>query len=1018
MTYTVTARSRQDENSIKTQNTFYEFKDLFCDEEYDIIISSESETCNSLGNSSLHVKTIPCPPRILEAYASCENNSGFIQWDISHNARSYKAVAEGVNRLSCNTTDTSCEIPKLECGQNYTVTVWAEDGICTGQSSPNVTFKTVPCVVQNITSTVMCQDNALHVSWNVSSGATAYSATAVGTQGDIVIADTPDPNCLLSPLQCGEVYSLTVLAMNDECKSSESAAMKIISAPCSPMHLTASSDCEIKGASASWERSVGAVSYIAVFHGPDGDDVSCTSTSTSCSVSGLHCGQAYNVTVTAFDGSCHSVTTNTTIVTTVPCTPTNIEASINCSAMDIMNVTWSPSRGAESYVVLAKGHDGHTLSCNTTTDTCIINAVHCGDNYTISVTAWNTDCSSDTVTIEAVETVPCTPDLVEVEIDCLTHEALVSWQEHNIHPSYHTAVTSDPLGMEHSCSTFLSSCHISGLECGLEYNFQVYSTNSQCSSLKSVVYKSMTAPCEPKDITASVHCENSDALITWTKTRGAVYYMATLSGIGTSLSCNATDTNCSYFGLQCGQTYNASVVAMDGKCTSGPSTISTFKTAPCQPQGLNIGLDCSSQTASMSWDESDGAQLYNVLIESLNGTVSSYTTSHISFSSDVLPCGHTYGFTVMALGGTCNSSRSLTLYENSAPCTPMNVTYTKNCPTTMAFVTWSESEGAIDYHLTAIESGGMQTYCNSTNSTCWLMDLKCGLSYYVEVVAVGQRCSSNTSSLVLLDTAPCLPKNAAVHMECENSSATFSWERSRGALGYLAMVKKNEDFVYSCDTIETNCTAPDLSCGDSYSFSVLATDMQCNSSFTTPIVSGVVPCPPIEVETSIYRGSVKPQEVEISWNGSHCGTNYMATVQGQIGYDPEASFILNSYWTSYMDFYIPVPCSSSYNVTVTAQNLAGASDPTTPIAGYTAPCPPQVTPLVIKDGTILISWEQTPYADEYRVVEIDNNNIVCTTPGLSCNVPITASSFQVIAVNPAGESTPTFVSGYNGVSSK
>ncbi|XP_063796232.1 uncharacterized protein LOC134957920 isoform X2 [Pseudophryne corroboree] len=931
ITYTVAAHSGQDEMSFKTSNTYYEFKDLLCDEDYEVIISSDSATCNSMGNSSLRVKTIPCAPSILAAYTSCENNSGIIQWDISRNARSYMATVEGVHLLSCNTTDTGCEIPKLDCGQNYTVTVWAEDGICISQNSTKMTFRTVPCVVQNVISTVICQENTLHVSWNVSSGATAYLATTVGSQGDVVTADTAEPNCLLSPLQCGEVYSLTVLAMNGECNSSESATVEVISAPCSPMHLTSSPECDINGAIGTWELSAGALSYIAVFHGPDGDVVSCTSPSTSCSVSGLHCGQDYNVTVTASDGSCDSVTTKATIVTTVPCVPTNIEASTDCTALDLIYVTWSASRGAESYVVIATGTDGHTLSCNTTADTCTIQGVHCGTNYSVSVTAWNTGCSSDTVTTVAVETVPCTPDMVEVVIDCLTQEAMVSWQENSIHTSNHTAIASDPSGMEQSCTTLFSSCHITGLECGLEYSFQVYSSNRQCSSLKSVTYKSMTAP--------------------------------------------------------------------------------------CQPQGLSIGIDCSSQTASMFWEESDGAQLYSILIESITGTGSSYTTTNISFSSEVLSCGQTYGFSVMAVGGTCNSSRSLTLYENSAPCTPSNVTYIRNCSTTMAFVTWSASEGAIDYHVTATESGGMQLFCNSTNNTCWLMDLNCGLSYLVEVVAMGQKCSSYSSSSVLLDTAPCLPNNTAVHMDCEANSAIFSWEASRGALGYLALVKKEEDFVYSFDTEETNCTVLGLSCGTSYSFSVLAKDLLCNSSFTAPIVSGLVPCPPNEVETSIYYSSVKHHEIEVSWNGSHCGTDYMATVNGQIGNDPESLFTLNSYWTSYMDFYIPVPCSSSYNVTVTAQNLAGASIPSTPIAGYTAPCSPQVKPLVVNEGSILISWEATPYTEEYRVVEIETSNIICTTPGLSCQIPFTSSSFQVIAVNPSGESTPAFLSGYNSISS-
>ncbi|CAJ0938547.1 unnamed protein product [Ranitomeya imitator] len=137
----------------------------------------------------------------------------------------------------------------------------------------------------------------------------------------------------------------------------------------------------------------------------------------------------------------------------------------------------------------------------------------------------------------------------------------------------------------------------------------------------------------------------------------------------------------------------------------------------------------------------------------------------------------------------------------------------------------------------------------------------------------------------------------------------------------------------------------------------------------------------------------------------------MATIQGQIGTDPESAFVLNSYWTSYMDFYIPVPCSSMYNVTVTARNPSGSSDPSSPMVGYTAPCRPQVKPMELMDGKLLISWEETPYADEYRVVTTEDSNIICTTPGLSCQVPLTSSAFQVIAVNPSGESPPGNISG-------
>ncbi|MEE6512555.1 hypothetical protein FKM82_019613 [Ascaphus truei] len=260
-----------------------------------------------------------------------------------------------------------------------------------------------------------------------------------------------------------------------------------------------------------------------------------------------------------------------------------------------------------------------------------------------------------------------------------------------------------------------------------------------------------------------------------------------------------------------------------------------------------------------------------------------------------------------------------------------------------------------------------------------------------------------------MDTAPCLPRNNKVLMKCRNNSATFSWERSRGARSYVAVVRENEDLVNSCDTEGTVCTVTNLTCGTIYSFSVSATDAHCNSAFTAPIMSGVVPCPPGQVETSIYHRSVKPQEVEISWDGSPCGEDYMATVTGEIENDPGSLFILDSYWTSYMLFYIPVPCSSSYNVTVTARNLAGESSPSAPISSYTAPCAPRVKPLVRAGETMQVSWEASVLTEEYRVVDAVTNSTVCRTGGLSCEIPLTPRNLQVIATNPSGESEPTVI---------
>lgn len=80
------------------------------------------------------------------------------------------------------------------------------------------------------------------------------------------------------------------------------------------MHVIAIMDCNVNGATAIWEPSTGAMAYIVLFSGSDGHEVSCTSTNMSCSVSGLHCGENYSVTVTAFDNSCHGISSNTTSI--------------------------------------------------------------------------------------------------------------------------------------------------------------------------------------------------------------------------------------------------------------------------------------------------------------------------------------------------------------------------------------------------------------------------------------------------------------------------------------------------------------------------------------------------------------------------------------------------------------------------------------------------------------------------------------------------------------------------------
>lgn len=54
----------------------------------------------------------------------------------------------------------------------------------------------------------------------------------------------------------------------------------------------------------SWEMEDGVSSYMVRAFGPDADKIQCNSTGTSCQLPNMHCGQLYNLTLTAKDGEC------------------------------------------------------------------------------------------------------------------------------------------------------------------------------------------------------------------------------------------------------------------------------------------------------------------------------------------------------------------------------------------------------------------------------------------------------------------------------------------------------------------------------------------------------------------------------------------------------------------------------------------------------------------------------------------------------------------------------------------
>lgn len=82
--------------------------------------------------------------------------------------------------------------------------------------------------------------------------------------------------------------------------------MCLLPVPCAPSSPAVDVECENNSAFLSWNSSDGAVKYFGCARSLDGDALYCDTTSTSCTIQGLECGDVYNFSVEASDGACNS----------------------------------------------------------------------------------------------------------------------------------------------------------------------------------------------------------------------------------------------------------------------------------------------------------------------------------------------------------------------------------------------------------------------------------------------------------------------------------------------------------------------------------------------------------------------------------------------------------------------------------------------------------------------------------------------------------------------------------------
>ncbi|XP_049332490.1 G surface protein, allelic form 156-like isoform X9 [Astyanax mexicanus] len=975
---------------------------LSCGRKYNVTVVSRNSQCVSEVSSSVELSTAPCSPTHVSASLNCTSNSVSVWWDTVPGVSWYfvNAVGSGGYNSSCSSSGPQCSVTGLQCGQDYSVTVSAQNNGCSSPASQNITLSAAPCPSTNLQASLDCSSSSALISWTPGNG-TQYSNVTIQTLQlpQLLFCGSNGSSCNISALPCGQSYTVTATGYRQSCSTPSIASVLLNTAPCVPQNVQSQLlTCQSGNLSVSWQPSAGALSYRAEAVTLPGHLLSCDSNSTSCVISALSCGQSYDVSVVGVGDGCNSSHSTATIARGAPCPPSSVSAVVHCTN-NTAAVSWTSLGFVGSvYIATAVSSTGSITGaqCNSTGSCCALTGLQCGTQYNVTVTATKDNCTSLPSAAYSFTTAPCEPSLDGVSLDCGSGSAVVVWSGSGQADLYSVSAV-DGQGDQLGCnSTQTQSCSVSGLRCGRTYAFSVTALRGQCTSAASNTLHTQTAACPAQAIQTTVGCPNSTATVSWSPGSGAASYTATLqSSDGNAYACNSTGASCDITHLPCGQTYSVTVSAKGQNCSGTNSTGSPVKTAPCVPQILSASVNCSRNTASVSWLSSPGALVYFVTANSSSGLSANCTSVNTSCDLLTLACGVAYTVTVMAKDNNCSSACSAPVQLQTVPCVPQNLVPLVDCATNGVSVSWSPSLGAHLYKVTLQDSNGLSGTCQSSGGQCNVTGLSCGRVYHVSLTASDNQCTSTPSTSTDFQSVPCAASSISAVLNCTTDTAVVAWGAGAGSQGYSVSAVASLGQITGCSSnnSSTSCTLSNLKCGAAYAVSVQTLGASCNRSSTMSGQLITEPCVPqnLSVQYDTVVGL-------LFWDFTPGADRFTALAKASQGPNDVCLNVTDTFCT-----LSNTECGQIYNITVTAYNSAcnGTGTATSlPYSLQTEPCPPQNvrTELNCSTHNASVSWDASLVAVGYVVFlqGMNGDFLVFSTqqtsfsiPGLSCGTVYT-----------------------------
>ena len=405
---------------------------------------------------------------------------------------SYSVV--GTPSGSCTTTGAlTCVVSGLANGTSYSFVVTGANaaGIGSASTSTTATPRTKPGDPRNVG--VANGVEQLTVSWaapldNGGSPVTGYRVTA--QPGGVTCETAADGlACVLEALDNGTHYSVSVQAIN--AAGDGSSSDEIIGTPRTiseaPDSVEAAADN--RSALVTWEAPTAnggaAIDSYRVSTNPSGG--TCTTSETSCTVTGLTNGRSYVFMVSAHNEAGWSITASSlsTLIAVVPTQPKSVVATAGDGTIAI---TWQkPVSDGGSTVTSYNVYANEDLVCTWTRGSlaCSASSLENGVAYSITVTALNVlgEGPPSQPMVATPGRVPARP--TDVNALPLTGSAEVGWIAPEDDGGYAVTsykVTASPGGRTCTATGEQDSCVVTGLTAGSSYTFAVVAANARGKS--------------------------------------------------------------------------------------------------------------------------------------------------------------------------------------------------------------------------------------------------------------------------------------------------------------------------------------------------------------------------------------------------------------------------------------------------------------------------------------------------------------------------------------------------------